>query len=104
MKAEFNIDFTQLAIEITREVIKALKPLMVDRDRVVTDTVFTVETLAEYLGVSKQWIYERVRRKEIPFIKVGKFPRFREAEIETWLDSQRIPATQPFSKRVHLVK
>ncbi len=51
------------------------------------DTIFSVETLAKYLQVSKQWVYERVHLKEIPHIKMGKFPRFKKREIDIWLES-----------------
>ncbi len=103
MKAELQLDTTQLIDDITNRVIRALKPLIEQR-KAVDDTIFTVETLAEYLTVSKQWVYERVSLHEIPHIKVGKFPRFKKREIDQWLDSQKIPASQTFSGHLVSVK
>ena len=56
------------------------------------DIVFDVQRLAEYLTVSKQWIYERSHLKEIPHIKKQGLLRFRRRDIDKWLDSDKIPA------------
>jgi|TARA_B100000315_G_C14177082_1_gene407217 excisionase family DNA binding protein len=102
MKAEFNVDTDELISKITQEVRKAIKPLL--GEMAVNDTIFTVETLAKYLHVSRQWIYERTHMKEIPYSKIGKFPRFRKSEIDKWLDSSKIPTMQPLSSSLKLGK
>ena len=68
------------------------------------DTIFTVESLAKYLSVSEQWIYERVQFKEMPYIKVGKFLRFRRSAIEKWLEEQSTPASTPLSRPLKVAK
>lgn len=88
---EINIDTQELVNGITSEVLKTLKPLLVSKQ--ITEQLYTVETLAEYLSVSKQWVYERVKLKEIPHIKVGKFPRFKKNDINKWLEGQKIMST-----------
>jgi excisionase family DNA binding protein len=95
MKAEIHIETEQLGNEIVKRVLDALKTR---RTEEAEDTLFTVETLAEYLLVSKQWIYERVQFKEIPYIKVGKFLRFRKSEIDKWLDGHKVPAASSLSR------
>ena len=102
MKAEININTNALVSEITLEVKGAIKHLL--RETSENDTLFTVETLAKYLQVSKQWVYERVHLKEIPYIKMGKFPRFRMGEIDNWLDDMKTPAVQPLSKPLKAIK
>ena len=89
MKAEIQIETEQLRNEIIKGVLGALKT---QRSEEPEDTLFTVETLGEYLQVSKQWIYERVQFKEIPYRKVGRFLRFRKSEIDEWLDGFKVPA------------
>ena len=42
----------------------------------------TVEEIAQYLKVRKSWIYEKTRLGEIPYIKIGKYLRFRAEEVE----------------------
>ncbi len=103
MKIELNIDTDELASKIAREVAGAIVPILTRRV-IEADTIFTVETLAKYLQVSKQWVYERVHLKEIPHFKMGKFPRFRKREVDIWLDSMKTPAMQPLSKPLKAIK
>lgn len=98
MNIEFSTEeLDRLADALALKVAKILKPLMQgnrDHDR---DKLFTVESLAQYLGVKKQWVYEKVHLKEIPYFKVGKFPRFRKSDIDSWLQSSYTPALNGIS-------
>jgi excisionase family DNA binding protein len=89
MKAEIHIDTEQLRKDILKKVLSTLRPQQSEDPE---DTLFNVQTLAEYLQVSKQWIYERVQFKEIPYIKVRKLLRFRKSQIDKWLDEFKVPA------------
>jgi len=51
----------------------------------------TVE-LAGYLGKSKWWIYKKVKLREIPFIPVGREPRFDLVAIDNWMTKKTIKA------------
>ncbi|NIS63387.1 MAG: excisionase family DNA-binding protein [Proteobacteria bacterium] len=95
MKAEIQIETEQLGNEIVKKVLDGLKTQQSEESK---DTLFTVETLAEYLQVSKQWIYERVQFKEIPHIKVRKLLRFRKSQIDKWLDGYKVPAASSLSR------
>ena len=88
---------------IAQEVVKAIRPLL-SKGKVEENTIFTVKTLAEYLHVSDQWVYERVQLNEIPFSKIGKFPRFRKSKIDRWLDSLETPVINPLSSRLKVIK
>ncbi len=103
MRAEFQIQTDTMVAEIVQEVFKAIKPHLY-KGGAEDDTLYNVQTLSEWLGVSPQWVYERIHLKEIPFIKMGKFPRFRKTDIDHWLDSQRVSAVNSLSKRLKLVK
>ncbi len=103
MKAEIKINTDELVSEITQKVTNAIIPTL-KKGMGMGDTVFTVETLAKYLQVSKQWVYERVHLKEIPHVKMGKFPRFKKSEIDIWLESLKIPAMQPLSSPLKITK
>jgi excisionase family DNA binding protein len=54
-----------------------------------TAEFFSTEGLARYLGVPtatvKRWRYMRTGP---PGIRVGKYIRYRRADVEQWLDSQ----------------
>jgi excisionase family DNA binding protein len=54
--------------------------------------LLTVEEVAELLRVPLSWVYERTRKRgvdRIPGFRLGKYWRFREADVLTWLDRQR---------------
>jgi excisionase family DNA binding protein len=51
--------------------------------------LLTTEEVAEFLGVPVQTIYIWRTKKSGPkSIKVGKHLRFRQADIDAWLDEQ----------------
>lgn len=53
-------------------------------------SLLSIEQLADWLGVTDRFIRRLVAERRIPFLKIGKFIRFDPAEIEPWLDSQRV--------------
>jgi excisionase family DNA binding protein len=95
MQINFEIDHKELVKDIAQEVIKSLKPNL--KVKAEDDRLYSVKSLAKYLGVSDQWVYERIKFKEIPHIKIGKFPRFKKADINKWLEEQKVPAINPLS-------
>ena len=46
------------------------------------DRWLTVKELAEYLGISKETIYRRLKNESIPAHRVGKGWRFKASEID----------------------
>lgn len=58
--------------------------------------LLTVEEVAELLSVPVSWVYERTRRRainRIPGFRLGKYWRFREADIVAWVERQRLGST-----------
>jgi len=102
MKAEIIIDPDELVEEIAQRVIAAIVPIL--KGKGGEDKVLTVKDLSEYLKVSRQWVYERVSLKEIPYSKLGKFPRFRKRKIDKWLDDLETPAMNRSSNPLKAVK
>ncbi len=102
MKIEIND--SKLVDEIVERLAERLKLVAKDPQKSNDDELFTVESLAKYLSVSKQWVYERIHLNEIPYIKMKKFPRFRKSEIDKWLDKMKTPAIQPLSNKLKMVK
>lgn len=49
--------------------------------------LLTVETVAAILGVSDNWLYSAVRRREIESVRVGVQIRFRSEAIEDYIDT-----------------
>ena len=58
----------------------------------VERSLLTVEEVATPLKVSPSWVYGRTRlrtRERIPGFRLGKYWRFREADVLAWLERQR---------------
>jgi excisionase family DNA binding protein len=53
-------------------------------------TLMTVDELSAFLKISKAGIYRMVRRKEIPYVKIGRRLRFLKSKIDHWLDAQKV--------------
>ncbi len=51
----------------------------------------TAEVMSELTGAPASWFYEKARRKEIPFVRLGKYVRFDEEEVLKFL--RREPET-----------
>jgi excisionase family DNA binding protein len=54
-----------------------------------SDTLWTVADVAEFLKVSRDWVYRRAASKDLPSRKVGSHLRFVRAEVLAWLDGQK---------------
>ena len=51
--------------------------------------LLTTQEAGEYLGKSPWWIRENISTLGIPAIKVGRQWRFRQEELDKWLDLNR---------------
>jgi len=53
------------------------------------DRLLTINDVAEWLGVSKAWVYDHVTRKKpfLPCVRLGEITRFRRTEIETFIQT-----------------
>ncbi len=70
--------------------IATIRPSVRDSDR-HADALLTVEDVAELLRVPVSWVYERTRARSanrIPGFRLGKYWRFREADVLAWLEQQ----------------
>jgi excisionase family DNA binding protein len=52
--------------------------------------LMTIKDVARKLGVSQNWVYShlRVRKPLLPHVRLGGHIRFREEDIETWIEEQ----------------
>lgn len=56
------------------------------------ERLLTIQQVADILHVPVSWVYGRTRRRSterLPGIRLGKYWRFREAEIHAWVEGQR---------------
>lgn len=57
-----------------------------------TDELLTIDEIAAKLKVKKSFLYAPCRRKghdAIPFVKVGKYLRYRFAEVTEWINESQ---------------
>lgn len=55
----------------------------------VTSPLFSVPEAAIYLGMSKDWVYERLKAM-IPHVKIGGALKFRREDLDRYIASQTI--------------
>ncbi len=53
-------------------------------------TLLNVKEVADFLRVNVTTVYTWARQGQLPAIKVGRSWRFRQSDLETWLDQNRL--------------
>jgi excisionase family DNA binding protein len=81
---------------IAGKVIEQIRPLLSGTLKHNEDAILDVKGLASYLNCDENWIYQRTRTHEIPFIKKGKYCLFRKSAIDAWLNQDAIKPLSPF--------
>jgi excisionase family DNA binding protein len=56
--------------------------------------LWTVADVCRFLGVSKRWVHERTRLREIPCYRFGSLLRFDPQEITAWAAKFHHPSGQ----------
>ena len=62
---------------------------------IASNSLLTIGEVAELLKVPVSWVYEHTRSRaldRIPGFRLGKYWRFREADVLTWIERQRVGA------------
>jgi excisionase family DNA binding protein len=60
----------------------------------MTDRLLKVADVAEILGVGIDWVYERIKRGEIPVVELGdtrKNQRISEADLDAYIAERHHP-------------
>lgn len=57
-------------------------------EAVKLEALWDVGTLAEYLSVSRSWVYQSAAAGTIPCIRLGAALRFEPAAIQAWLNGE----------------
>ena len=55
------------------------------------EKLLTISDLTAKLGIKKSTIYQWTHIEYIPHLKLGRFVRFKESEIEKWLKQKERP-------------
>lgn len=54
--------------------------------------LWTLEETADWLAVSERMVRRLVAERRIPYVKVGRYVRFRPEDVEAWRDGNVHPA------------
>lgn len=57
--------------------------------------VLDEDAAAAYLGVTHRWIRRAIAERRIPFVKVGRFNRFRVADLDRFLEQHLVAPSTP---------
>lgn len=93
---KIEIDDTQLINDIVEAVVERLEPLLKQSPKTNDNELMDIKGLAEYLKVKESWVYEKIHTKQIPFLKAGRFPRFRKKNIDKWLENPYSAASRAY--------
>ena len=58
-----------------------------------SEHLLTPEEAAEILRVKLSWLYQHTRRRaqdRIPFVKIGRYLRFREQDLVAYIESRKL--------------
>jgi len=54
----------------------------------------TVKEVAGYIGVSKDVIYQLVKERKIPHLRIGRRILFRKEALNVWMNKQELISVQ----------
>lgn len=67
-----------------------------DLDFADDDVLLDVDALAHRLAVSPRFVRRLVDERRIRFLKIGRHVRFDPADVQRWIEAQRVEQANPF--------
>lgn len=55
----------------------------------MSEQLLSIREVSARSGLPLSWLYTQTAANAIPHLKLGKYVRFRESELQTWLDQHR---------------
>ena len=84
------------------ETLDDITKMVIDKTIFSTKEVLTSDEAARYMGISKSYLYKLTMRREIPHFKpMGKMCYFNRAELEQWLQSNRVATSSEISQKAN---
>lgn len=82
--------------------LKEVADLITANTIFTTKAVLTSDEAAQYMGISKSYLYKLTMRGEIPHYKpMGKMCYFNRAELEEWLQSNRVATAAEIAEQAN---
>lgn len=54
----------------------------------MTDRLLSADEVASFLGVKRDTVYKLIDRNGLPAVKVGRLWKFRQRQVDDWVNSQ----------------
>lgn len=71
--------------KMQESILKAMEAMMLP-----AEPYLSFDEAVVYLKTTKRVLADRVRAREIPFIKDGKFIKFRRKDLDAYMESRRV--------------
>lgn len=71
--------------KMQENILKAMEAMMLP-----AEPYLSFDEAVVYLKTTKRVLADRVRAREIPFIKDGKFIKFRRKDLDAYMESRRV--------------
>jgi excisionase family DNA binding protein len=65
------------------------------------DEILTLPEVAELLRIAEKTVYSLAQRSEIPAFKVGGQWRFKQADINAWIEKQKALASRTKKRKTN---
>ena len=89
-------------IEMSKDELTQITDLVTDNALFCTKEVLTSDEAARYMGISKSYLYKLTMRQQIPHYKpMGKMCYFNRAELENWLQNNRVTTDEEIKERAN---
>ena len=60
--------------------------------------LLTMDEASEYLGISKLTLYGWVSARKIRFVKIGRLVKFKQQDLDQWIDGHTVMARSESKK------
>jgi excisionase family DNA binding protein len=88
MNVEMKLSAQEIESLAERVTVGVVRTMQGETD---VSELLNVGALSAYLKVNPSWVYRQVQQKAIPFLKMGKYLRFRKSIIDEWVNTRHIP-------------
>lgn len=55
----------------------------------MNDQLLTARQVAQLLAVPESWVREATRQNTLPHLRLGRYRRYHQADIQAWLENQK---------------
>lgn len=87
---------------MSKEQLQEVADIVTENTIFCQKEVLTSDEAAKYMGVKKSYLYKLTMRGEIPHYKpLGKMCYFNRAELEAWLQQNRVATTTEISDKAN---